>query len=223
MNRQVSPAGRLQATVSGFVAQCREYFGIGGKVRREPVRSAEALRAFVASRASYIAQTSLYGYLRTRAGTRYPELFDDDTFVASINIAKWHMWLACVSDLSVYAGGLLARGGMSGEQAGTLVQEALQRILDDTGVPAEADDEFPAHAERVRARIALTPWSRIGDDEDCFHESPAALVEWAPVVENLKRLDAEVVRNSVRFHWQEVRRELRECLDVEAVARSAVK
>jgi hypothetical protein len=71
----------------------------------EPIATPEALARFLDTRASFIAQTSLYGYLRTRAGMRYPELFDDDPFVEGINIAKWHVWLDCLSDLAVYAGG----------------------------------------------------------------------------------------------------------------------
>jgi len=219
MSHHSSLAGRFQSSFAGFIAQLREYLGIGGRVRREPIRTPEALRAFLSSRASFIAQTSLYGYLRTRAGQRYPELFEDDRIVASINIAKWHVWLACLSDLSAYAGGLLARGGMPSEQSGELMRRLLDDILAETGVPPDADAEFPAHAARVRSRIALTPWSRVEDDEGCFHESPTALVRWAPVVEHLKRLDENIVRSSVRFHWQEVRRELREYLDVEAIAR----
>ena len=40
-----------------------------------------------------------------------------------------------------------------------------------------------------------------------------ALVRWAPIMPELKELDAEIVMNSVRFRWQEVRRELRSTLD----------
>jgi hypothetical protein len=212
-------AARIRSRVSGILAECRQYLGIGGKVRRDPVADPDALQAYLASRASFIAQTSLYGYLRTRAGTRYPELFDDDAFVVSINIAKWHMWLACLSDLAVYAGGLLARGGISEDRVGVLMRHVLQQALDDTGAPADAGPGYADHADRVRARIALTPWRQIEDGEACFHESPDALVQYAPVVDQYKRLDAEIVRNSVRFHWQEVRRELRVLLDAEAIAR----
>lgn len=206
--------------LAGFLAMVRDYLGIGGRVRREPLRDAEALRAFLSSRASFIAQTSLYGYLRTRAGQRYPELFENDGFVELLNAAKWHMWLACLSDVTVYAGGLLARGGMPPERVGMLMRRLLDATLEETGVPREADAEFPEHAARVRARIALTPWTRIGDDEGCFHESPTALVRHAPIVESLMRLDEQIVRNSVSFHWQEVRRDLRELLDVESVSQS---
>jgi hypothetical protein len=69
----------------------------------EPIDSPRSLAQFLDKRASFIAQTSLYGYLRTRAGMRYPELFDDDPFVEAINIAKWHVWLDCLSDITVYA------------------------------------------------------------------------------------------------------------------------
>jgi hypothetical protein len=218
MTRDASLTRRLQSGAADFLAQFREYLGIGGKVRRVPIRDREALASFLSTRASFIAQTSLYGYLRTRAGMRYPALFDEDPFVVAINIAKWHLWLACLSDLTVYAGGLLAhRGQLSQGQAQALMQDVLEQILAETGVPGDADAEFPAHAQRVRARIALTHWQGVKDDEDCFHESPAALVRWAPVIEHLKQLDEEIVRNSVRFHWQEVRRELRRLLDARSV------
>lgn len=220
MSHPPSFTERIRSGIAGFLAQFRDYLGVGGRVRRGPIETPQALRAFLASRASFIAQTGLYGYLRTRAGQRYPELFEDDAFVASINIAKWHVWLACLSDLTVYAGRLLVRDGMPSERAGALMRRLLEEVLAETGVPAEADAEFPAHAARVRSRIALTPWTRVEDDEGCFHESPAALVKWAPVVENLKRLDEDIVRNSVRFHWQEVRRELRRDLDPAAIAGS---
>lgn len=204
-----------------MLAQLRDYLGIGGKVRREPIVTSQSLCVFLSTRASHVAQSSLYGYLRTRAGQRYPELFDDDAFVASIDIAKWHLWLACLSDLGVYAGGLLARGGMPPERVGALMARLLEEILGETGQPGEAGADFPAHAARVRSRIALTPWSGVEDGEGCFHESPAALVKWAPVVESLKRLDEDIVRNSVRFHWLEVRRELRHYLDVAAISSAA--
>jgi hypothetical protein len=62
-------------------------------------------------------------------------------------------------------------------------------------------------------------WTRVTDDEAAFSESPSALVRWAPIVEELKQFDEGIVRNSVRFRWQEIRRDLRRCLDARAVLR----
>src|SRR5512146_1291709 len=55
----------------------RAYFGAYRWKRAEPIADRDALRRFLESRASYVTQTSLYGYLRTRAGMRYPQLFAD--------------------------------------------------------------------------------------------------------------------------------------------------
>lgn len=221
MSSDAGLVSRLRAGAASLAQVMRDYLGIGRRVRKEPIRDRLALRAFLESRASFIAQTSLYGYLRTRAGLRYPALFDDDAFVVSINIAKWHMWLACLSDITVYAGGLLHRRGALDEQATrALMVSLLDEILDATGVPDGADAEFPEHAARVRARIGGARWHRVEDGEACFRESPSALVRYAPIVEELKRLDEEIVRNSVRYHWQEIRRDLRQYLDAEAIAAS---
>lgn len=189
--------------------------------RREPVHSVAALRAYLRTRSTHVAQMTLYGYLRTRAGTRFPELFENDQFAVSLNIAKWHVWLACLGDLSVYAGGLLRRNAdVTAQDAGALMRRLVDEILEETGVPPDAGPEFSAHAQRVRARLALCDWSP-SDEEAAFIESPGALVYWAPIVDELKALDEGIVRNSVRFRWHEVRRELSHNLDPAAILASA--
>ena len=199
-----------------------DYFSRRRSARRTAVTDRDGLENFIRTRASHVAQTALYGYLRTRAGTRFPELFSNDQFLKSINIAKWHVWLACVSDLSVYAGGLVRRATHAPAPAvGRLIQGVVEEVLRATGVPPDAGSEFGEHADRVRARLALCEWSTMSNEEAPFSESPAALVHWAPIADDLKDLDEEIVRNSVRFRWHEVRRELRSCLDAAAVLASS--
>lgn len=186
--------------------------------RAEPIRDAADLRSFLQTRASHVAQMTLYGYLRARAGTRFPELFDNDTFLVSMNIAKWHVWLACLSDLAVHAGTVLRRSGAgTPSEAGALVAKLVDEILQETGTPVEAGPEFSEHAQRVRSRLALCDWSGHADDQSTFVESPTALVYWAPVVDDLKALDEQIVRNSIRYRWHEVRRELHGNLDAAGV------
>ena len=194
----------------------REHFQAGTRVAR--IVDTAGLGRFLDSRASYVAQTSLYGYLRTRAGTRYPELFARPEFLASMNAAKWQLWLACVSDLAVYSGGLVAARTGAGNGAVTaLMQQVLGSVLAPAGAPPDAGPEFAGLAGRVRQRVAACDWGSVADDATVFVESPAALVRWAPVADELKSLDEEIVRNSVRFRWQEVRQDLRRDLDASAV------
>lgn len=219
MNHRSTRLTRFAHRTRELLEGLRDYFGSASRRRREePIADRAALRRFLETRASYVAQTSLYGYLRTRAGMIYPQLFENDEFVQSVNIAKWHVWLACLADLSVYAGGLLARATPEKTQEiGALMQELVGAILEETGTPTDAGPEFGRDAERVRARLAACDWTRIEDDETPFSASPTALIRWAPIVDSLKELDEEIVRNSVRFRWQEVRRALRNNLDVAGV------
>lgn len=90
-------------------------------------------------------------------------------------------------------------------------------VLAQAGTPAEAGAAFAAHAQRVHDRVARTDWLAVGKDEAAFTESPAGLVRWAPVKDELKELDEEIVRNSVRFRWQEVRSDFARHLDAPAV------
>jgi hypothetical protein len=210
--------GALTWKPGEFWSMLKSYFGFARPAPPEPIDSPAAMARFLDSRASFVAQTSLYGYLRTRAGMRYPELFDDDPFVEGINIAKWHVWLDSLSDLAVYAGSRVAQQAPRETARVALMMNTLVRdIIANHGEPAEAGAEFPAHAERVRDRVARTDWLVIGKDEAAFTESPGGLVHWAPVVDALKELDEEIVRNSVRFRWQEVRRDFAQSLDVAAI------
>ena len=63
----------------------------------------EKLIEFIHSRAAYVAQTSLYGYLKTRMGRQYVDIFKDEVFAPSLNKAKWELFFACLADLTVYA------------------------------------------------------------------------------------------------------------------------
>jgi len=208
----------LRAAIPTIRDALRAYLSPGGGHPLGRIEDRDGLGEFLHSRASYVAQTSLYGYLRTRAGMRYPELFDDDVFVVSINIAKWYVWLECLSDLSVFAGGLLARRHPGrGAEVGRLMEEVVSGILSATGVPEDAGEAFADRAWRVRERIAVCDWASVEDGEGPFLESPAALVRYAPIVDELKQLDEGIVRNSVRFRWQGVRRELRKTLDADAL------
>lgn len=195
----------------------KAYFGLSRR-RREPVDDRDSFRRFIETRASFIAQTSLYGYLRTRAGQRYPDLFDDDAFVVSINIAKWQIWLACLGDLGAYAGGMLLRQSEGdADRISGFMASIVDEILDAAGEPEDAGEEFTQHAALLRQRIVDCDWKAMEDGEGPFSESPGALVRWAPIVDSLKQLDEPIVRNSVRFRWQEVRREFRRSLDVTGV------
>lgn len=198
----------------------RRYFSGGRALRR--VETPAQLADFIGKQAAQVAQSTLYGYLKTRAGTSFPQLFSHSQLLVSINIAKWHVYLACVSDLAVYCGVLIGqRTAAPPAEIRDVVTAAVARVLAEAGTPREAGDAFAAAARAVHTRIAAADWDAFGDDESAFCESPRALVEWAPVADEFKSRDREIIRNSVRFRWQEIRRVARRALVAEILLTNA--
>jgi len=186
--------------------------------RDPPVASPAELAEFVETRAKYMAQTTLFGYLRTRAGTRFPSLFEDELFGYSLELAKWRIYLACLSDLMVYSCGLLAARSGDPKAAGELAVRLTDDILrHDDDTMSDLLDGYDEAREKVMVRIRNTPWASVEDDEGPFEGSQRALVEWAPVAPQLKEFDTDIVINSMRFKWKGIRDQLRERLDADGV------
>ena len=194
------------------------YMGLGGQKSNSPIDSPEALAKFINSRASHVAQTSLYGYLKTRAGTRFPALFENPDILTSINIAKWQVWLACVSDLCVFTGLLIHQSNpLKTSEINPLMASVFDRIMKDTEIPSEAGEDIGAATEKARQRINTCDWTQNREDDAIFSQSPEALYYWSPIADELKTRDEAIVRNSVRFRWIEVRRSARQLLDIESL------
>ncbi|MFB3058538.1 MAG: esterase, partial [Gammaproteobacteria bacterium] len=194
------------------------YMGFGNPKSNALINSPEALAQFINSRASHVTQTSLYGYLKTRAGTRFPELFKNPDILTSINIAKWNIWLACVSDLCIFTGLLMHQSGrVKPAEIDLLMPTILDRILLETKISPEAIETMRTTEENARQRVTAWDWTLEYDYDSIFSQSPEALYYWSPIADELKTRDEEIVRNSVRFRWIEVRRSVREKLDIESI------
>lgn len=184
---------------------------------RGPIETVDATIDFIQTRSSYIAQTSLFGYLKERMGTSYPKFFEDDAFVASINIAKLRVYRACLSDLSIYAVALVAQdAAMKPADIERLALHCFTRGLD----YAECNDaEAKSKAiEAFQLRAGSTDWQQAAGGNNVFVLSPKELVAAAPVIEDYKRLDSEIVVNSISFRWRDVKEQFRKRIRPAAVA-----
>ena len=101
-----------------------------------------------------------------------------------------------------------------------LVPRAVTAVFDKIGAPGEAGEDFVSARDKVTLRISSCDWNLQRDDDTIFSQSPPALYYWAPIADELKQRDEEIVKNSVRFRWIEIRRSARKFLDYEALARS---
>ena len=88
--------------------------------------------------------------------------------------------------------------------------------------PNDAPEEFSPHEaiSSFEMRLSNTDWKIEAKDRSIFTESPKALYRWAPIAENLKKQDADIIVNSINFTWSEIRQRFLRRLDVSAVCSS---
>ena len=186
--------------------------------RDPPVSSVDELVRFAETRSKFVSQITLYSYIKTRAGTRYTSLFEDDVFAASMNIAKWEIYLACLGDLSVYATGRIAHlASIPDEELSALAIHIFEAAIHDEETPKERPQGFNDVTELFRERARTIDWSRVLEGESSFEHSLTALVEWAPIADELKKNDVQTVRNSMRFKWKKVRDQLETLLEPDTI------
>ena len=73
---------------------------ISGLFKR--IKSKKDLENFIQERSAHVAQTTLYGYLKTRIGVKYIAMMEDEVFLKSINIAKWNIYVVALADCAFY-------------------------------------------------------------------------------------------------------------------------
>jgi len=64
---------------------------------------------FVNKNASFVSQVTLYPYIKTRAGTQHPKLFENQKFLTSLRISRWYIFMACVNDMSIFISHLCSK------------------------------------------------------------------------------------------------------------------
>ena len=57
-------------------------------IPKKKIKNLNELENFIQTKSAWVSQVTLYSYLKTRMGTRYVLHFDNDEFMASVNLAK---------------------------------------------------------------------------------------------------------------------------------------
>ena len=104
-------------------------------------------------------------------------MFENPGLLLSMNMAKWQIWLACYSDLTVYLGGLVyQRVEITSEEVAELFVEIFDNSMETLGTPEDSVAEFPDTVTETRQRIANTDYASISDDETPFSPQPRSPV-----------------------------------------------
>ena len=167
----------------------------------------DKLEEFIQSKSAWVTQVTLYGYLKTRMGTRYVLHFDNDEFMKSVNLAKWNIYAVALQDLIFFTFSHLKKN--LNYQDVDKAKEIFFKILDD-----EITNKMPLEIIEEAKKIFYERLQNINWDNYCndlpFNPSALSLYKWAPIADELKVLDRKIVLNSVILKWDVVKKEFKE-------------
>ena len=161
------------------------------------IKSKSDLQKFIQQRSAHVTQTTLYGYLKTRIGVKYTAMVEDEVFSKSINIAKWNIYMVAIADCTFYVFSyLIAEKNLKENDCMEIYLDIIEKEkangLSDE-IYLKAKNEFLNRNEKIDFQKFYL--------NNPFKESCMALYNWAPIADELKILDKEIVLNSMRLKW----------------------
>ena len=178
-------------------------------VPKSKISNLDDLESFIQTKSAWVSQVTLYGYLKTRMGTRYVLHFENDEFMKSVNLAKWNIYAVALQDLTFFTFSYLKDNFnyLDLEKA----KEIFLKILDDEITNKMPLDIVEVSKKDFLNRLENINWETYYKDLP-FNSSALSLYKWAPIADELKTLDRKIVLNSVILKWDVVKKEFGERL-----------
>ena len=176
-------------------------------IPKKKIQTLDDLEIFIQTKSAWVSQVTLYGYLKTRMGTRYVLHFDNDEFMASVNLAKWNIYAVALQDLTFFTFSHLKVNSNYDEI--DKAKEIFLKILDDEISNKMPLDIIEEAKKSFNERLHNINWEVYYNDLP-FNPSALSLYKWAPIADELKNLDRKIVLNSVILKWDVVKKEFLE-------------
>ena len=161
------------------------------------IKSKSDLQKFIQQRSAHVTQNTLYGYLKTRMGHKFTLMVQDEIFSKSIDIAKWNIYMVAIADFTFYTFSYLISEKNLKEND---CKEIYLDIIEKEKANGLSDEIFLKAKQEFLNRHEKIDFSKYFSDNP-FRESCLALYNWAPIADELKILDKEIVLNSMRLKW----------------------
>ncbi|MDB3888909.1 esterase [Candidatus Pelagibacter sp.] len=176
-------------------------------IPKKKISKLNELENFIQSKSAWVTQVTLYGYLKTRMGTRYVLHFENDKFMGSVNLAKWNIYSNALQDLTLFIFSYLKNN--LNYQDTDKAKEIFLKILDD-----ETTNKMPLNIieeaqKNFNEKLKDINWDTYYNNLP-FNLSALSLYKWAPIADELKILDRKIVLNSMILKWDIVKKEFKE-------------
>ena len=169
--------------------------------KNQKIQNTDQLIVFVKERSAWITQITLLGYLKTRMGTQYVKAFENKELMKSINYAKEKIYLTSIQDLVLYVISYMKNNNLSDltEQAASI----YTKVIDQSANLPLSQNEIFKDINKFETRLSSVNWIDFYKNNP-FDQSCQALFTWAPVADELKQYDEEIVLNSMALKWNNI-------------------
>ncbi len=177
---------------------------------KKKIKDLSELEDFIQKKSAWVSQVTLYGYLKTRMGTKYVLHFDDEKFLGSINTAKWNIYSIALQDLTFYTLSYLKviKNYQNTEKSKIIYNSILDKEKNN-GMP---EDIINSAKIIFQERYDNIDWEKYFINLP-FNKSALALYDWAPIAEELKTLDRKIVLNSMILKWDNIKEEFEKIIN----------
>ena len=179
-------------------------------IPKKKIKNLNELEHFIQTKSAWVTQVTLYNYLKTRMGTRYVLHFDNDVFMASLDIAKWNIYSVALQDLTLFTFSYLKVN--FNYQNINQSKEIFSKILDDEISNRMPLDIIEEAKKTFNERLQNINWEIYYKDLP-FNPSALSLYKWAPIAEELKTLDRKIVLNSMILKWDIIKKEFEKLIE----------
>ena len=171
---------------------------------KRKITNISELKNFIQKKSAWVAQETLYGYLKTRMGAKYVLMFDDEIFLGSINKAKWNIYAVALQDLTFYCLSYI-KNNLNFDYT-SKANEIYKEILNEEKNNQMPEDIIEKSIKKLEVRLEKIDWQKYHSNLP-FNESALALYEFSPIADELKILDKKIVLNSMILKWDNVKKE----------------
>ena len=179
-------------------------------IPKKKIKNLDELEHFIQTKSAWVTQVTLYSYLKTRMGTRYVLHFDNDVFMASLDIARWNIYSVALQDLTLFTFSYLKVN--FNYQNINQSKEIFSKILDDEISNRMPLDIIEEAKKTFNERLQNINWEIYYKDLP-FNPSALSLYKWAPIAEELKTLDRKIVLNSMILKWDIIKKEFEKLIE----------
>jgi hypothetical protein len=132
-------------------------------------------------------------------------MFEDEVFLKSINLAKWNIYMAALTDCTFYVFSyLIDKKNLNHNDALEVFIEIINNEKNN-GLESKLYEDTKLEFNQ---RLKDIDW-KIYHQDNPFKNSGLSLLKWSPIADNLKILDKEIVLNSIKLKWNIVENEFK--------------